>query len=383
MRSTFSPDQAPHLVRTTGRAQAFVPPPLPPSINFDTTLVTRLSAADRALGELAGAGRALPSPTLFVRALLRREAVLSSRIEGTQATLSDLVLFEIAQNTDTTGDVHEVTNYVHAMDFLLDEGRMAPLGLWLLREAHRILLTGVHGDSATPGQFRDQQNWIGSAGADIHDATYVPPPPEHLSTCLDSFESHLRGPRHLPPLIEIACLHYQFEAIHPFHDGNGRVGRLLVALLLVEEWGLLPGPLLDFSAYIEGRRDEYYARLLAVSTSGDWSGWLSFFLDAVAAQSADVLRRVRDLQNLRDRYRERVTGARSTSLLPKLVDAVFETPALTLTSVQEILGVTHRAAAVNVARLVEEGVLTEIPRAGRTRRFVAQQILRVVNGEIR
>ena len=201
-----------------------------------------------------------------------------------------------------------------------------------------------------------------------------------MSACLDAFEMYLRGPRHLPPLVDIACLHYQFEAIHPFHDGNGRVGRLLVALLLVE-WGLLPGPLLDFSAYIEGRRDEYYARLLAVSTSGDWSGWLSFFLDAVAFQSADVLRRARDLQNLRDRYRERVTGARSTSLLPKLVDAVFGSPALTIAGVQKILGVTHRAATTNIERLVEEGVLTEVPRAGRTRRFVAQHVIRIVNGE--
>lgn len=368
------------MVRTRAGVDAFVPPPLPPVLSFDTGLVGRLSVADRALGELAGVGRTLPSPHLFTRALVRREAVLSSRIEGTQATLSDLVLFELERPATGPGDVHEVANYVTAMDYLLDPQRTTPVGLWLLREAHRILLTGVRGETAMPGQYRDTQNWLGSTGGDIDGASYVPPPVELLPDCLDAFESYLHGTGALPPLVEIACLHYQFEAIHPFKDGNGRVGRLLVALLLVK-WGLLPGPMLDFSGYIERRRQEYYARLLAVSTHGDWAGWVSFFLDAVAMQAEDVLRRARALQQLRDNYRSRVTGVRSSSLLPQLVDALFDTPALTINSACRLLGVSHRAATVHITKLVDAGLLVEIPASGRVRRFIAREILAVVNGE--
>jgi cell filamentation protein, protein adenylyltransferase len=367
-------------VRTLAGADAFVPPPLPPFLSFDTGLVGRLSAADRALGELAGVGRTLPSPHLFTRALVRREAVMSSRIEGTQATLSDLVLFEIERPATPLGDVQEVANYVTAMDYLLDPQRSVPVSPWLLREAHRILLTGTPGENAMPGQYRDTQNWLGSTGAGIDDASYVPPPVELLSDCLDAFERYLHGKRVLPPLVEIACLHYQFEAIHPFKDGNGRVGRLLVALLLVE-WGLLPGPMLDFSGYIERRRQEYYARLLAVSTRGDWAGWVTFFLDAVVVQAKDVLHRARALQQLRDDYRFLVTGVRSSSLLPQLVDALFATPALTINAARQLLGVSHRAATLHITKLVDAGLLAEIPASGRVRRFIAPGILAVINGE--
>jgi len=367
-------------VRTLAGADAFVPPPLPPLLSFDISLVGRLSAADRALGELAGVGCTLPSPHLFTRALVRREAVLSSRIEGTQATLSDLVLFEIEQPATPLGDVQEVANYVTAMDYLLDPQRSAPVSLWLLREAHRILLTGVRGENAIPGQYRDTQNWLGSAGGGIDDASYVPPPVELLSDCLGAFENYLHGQHALPPLVEIACLHYQFEALHPFKDGNGRLGRLLVALLLVE-WGLLPGPLLDFSGYIERRRQDYYARLLAVSTCGDWAGWVAFFLDAVAVQARDVLRRAQALQQLRDDYRSRVTGVRSSSLLPRLVDALFDTPALTINAACQLLGITHRAATIHITKLLEAGLLVELPASGRIRRFIAREILAVTNGE--
>lgn len=367
-------------MRTLAGASAFVPPPLPPLLSFDTDLVGQLSAADRALGELAGVGRTLPSPHLFTRALVRREAVLSSRIEGTQATLSDLVLFEIERPATPLGDVQEVANYVTAMDYLLDPRRSAPVRLWLLREAHRILLTEVRGENAMPGQYRDTQNWLGSTGAGIDDASYVPPPVELLPDCLDAFESYLHTTRVLPPLIEIACLHYQFEAIHPFKDGNGRLGRLLVALLLVE-WGLLPGPMLDFSSYIERRRQEYYARLLAVSTHGDWAGWIAFFLDVMAVQARDALRRAQRLQELRNDYRSRVTGVRSSSLLPHLVDALFATPALTINTARQLLGVSHRAATIHITKLIDIGLLVEIPASGRIRRFIAREILAVVNGE--
>ena len=191
-------------------------------------------------------------------------------------------------------------------------------------------MRGTHGTNATPGEFRRTQNWIGFPGAVIDTATYVPPSPERLWECLDAFEKHLHAERTLPPLLDIAAIHYQFEAIHPLLDGNGRVGRVLVVLLLVE-WGLLPGPVLDLSAYIEPQRDRYYAGLLAVSTDGDWEGWYDFMVEVFAEQSLDAARRARRLHDLRTDFRRRVATSRSSGLLPTLVDELFQVPALTLT----------------------------------------------------
>jgi Fic family protein len=312
--------------------------------------------------------------------MVRREAVLSSRIEGTEATMSDLALFEVQPARPAPGsDVQEVLNYVTALDHVLAPDRRLPLSLPLLREAHEILLNGVRGNYATPGEFRRSQNWIGEPGCVLDTATYVPPPPERLWECLDAFEKYLHAEHALPPLITIACLHYQFEAIHPFVDGNGRLGRLLVTLLLVD-WGLLPAPLLDLSAYLEPRRDEYYARLLAVSTHGDWTGWVRFFLGVLAHQAEDARSRAVALHTLREEYRARVTSARASSLVPLLVDALFETPAMTMKRAMTVLGVSHRAATLNVAKLVDEGIVDELDTPGRTKIFLAAEILRTING---
>lgn len=380
MRSDdFAPSQRAHVVSAEGGYSAFLPPPLPPDLDLGPDLVMRLSAADRALGVLSGAGRVLPDPHLLSQALLRREAVLSSRIEGTRASLSDLVLYE-AHSEAEDGDVREVFNYVAAVRHVLDPDRRLPLSLSLLREAHRILLTGVRGGYAAPGEFRRTPNWIGSPGCTLDGATYVPPPPERMWECLDPFEKYLHVDQALPPLVAIACLHYQFEAIHPFIDGNGRVGRLLVTLMMVE-WGLLSEPLLDLSAYIEPRRDDYYASLLAVSMDGDWEGWLRFFLEAVARQSTDAAGRAQRLQALRDDFRGRVATARSSGLLGVLVDALFSTPALTITQAARLLDVTHRAARLNIDKLVEAGVLVQVDDRPRNKLFWSPAILRAVEGE--
>ena len=378
----FPASQREHVVRADGGYRAFVPPPLPPLVALGTDLVVRLSAADRSVGELAGVGRSLPGQHLLSGALLRREAVLSSKIEGTQASLSDLALFEARQQPAGAGDddVREVYNYVAAMDHVLDPKRKLPLSLRLLREAHGILLSGVRGGAATPGEFRTMQNWIGSPGALLDSASYVPPPPERMWECLGDFEKHLYAEPGLPPLLNIAALHYQFEAIHPFIDGNGRVGRLFVVLLLVE-WGLLPGPVLDLSAYIAPRRDRYYDLLLRVSTHGDWTAWFSFFLEVIEKQARDAAERAYRLYDLRTEMRHRVAVPRSSALLPVLVDQLFQTPALTIGTAMQVLGVTHRWASQTIDKLIEAKILREVPGAGRTRLFMAPEVLRTIEGQ--
>ena len=381
----FGPGQRRYVIRAERGYQAFVPPPLPPTLELDLDLVGLLSAADRALGSLAGVGRTLPNARLLLSAALRREAVLSSRIEGTQASLSELLLFEMAPASapaSSTADVREVLNYVTAVEHVLDPDRRLPLSLSLLREAHEILFSGIGGGYATPGDFRTTQNWIGTAGCTLDDATYVPPPPELLWDCLDSLEKYLHAARPLPPLVAIACAHYQFEAIHPFVDGNGRIGRLLIILLMVE-WGLLPAPLLDLSAYIEPRRDEYYRRLLAVTTHGDWGGWLSYFLRAVEVQSEEASARALKLQELRENFRLRMAAARSSGLLGTLTDALFETPAISISRAATVLGVTHRAARLNIDKLMQAGILTEVGDRARNKLFLAHEVLAVVEGRSR
>lgn len=377
----IAPGQRMHVVRVPTGYHAFVPPPLPPELSLGPDLARRLSAADRAIGELAGVTRSLPNPFLLSQTLVRREAVLSSRIEGTRASLSDLVLFEseLLDAPMSAGDVGEVLNYVHAVRHALEPNRRLPLSLALLKETHAILMEGVRGGYATPGEFRRSQNWIGPPGAVIETATFVPPPPEAMWTCLDAFEKYLHDKRTLPPLLDIAAIHYQFEAIHPFLDGNGRVGRLLVVLLLVE-WGLLPAPVLDLSAHIEPRRDRYYAALLGVSTDGDWAAWWAFMLEVFEEQAHDAVERARSLEALRADYRGRVASSRASGLLPVLVDECFRIPAMTIGRAQGILGVTHRAAANNVEKLVAAGVLTEVPTPGRRRVFLAEEILATVEG---
>jgi len=371
----FTEQSRRHVRRAEGGYWAFVPPPLPPDLTLSAELVAALSTADRATGEVSGLGRTLPNPHLLAMSLLRREAVLSSRIEGTQASMADLVLYEAdPQVSARTADVREVANYVTAANHVLDTDRRLPMSLPLLLEAHAILMAGVRGSTAAPGEFRRTQNWIGAPGCLLVDASCVPPSPADLWSCLDAFEKYLHVDDTLPPLLRIAAIHYQFEAIHPFLDGNGRIGRLLVVALMVE-WGLLPGPLLDISAFIEPRRDEYYGALMRVTTHGDWQGWMLFFLDAVTTQSRAALQRAPRLRALRDEYRRRLATPRASALLPALVDGLFASPAITIGEAAKALNVTHRSATVNIEKLVSAGVLQEVEMVGKRRRFIAGEII--------
>lgn len=356
-----------------------MPAPLPPRIEYSPDLVAKLSEADHALGELAGVGRNLPNPHLLIGPFKRREAVLSSRIEGTRAEMGDLMLFEAEPTREPAiADVREVQNYVSALDYGLQRLASLPVSKRLILELHAKLMEGVRGQERTPGEFRRSQNWIGPEGCTLREATYVPPPPEELHACLDALERFIHERAGAPALVRVALIHYQFEAIHPFLDGNGRVGRLLITLLLMVE-GRLPGPLLYLSAFFERRRQDYYRHLLAVSQTESWTGWVSFVLEGVREQAADAVERSKRLFDLRDQYRVTVMKLRSAALLLRMVDQLFEHPATNVESAQVRLSVSQSAALKSVKRLVDADILEEVTGRQRGRVWVAKGIREIVS----
>lgn len=363
---------------------AFVPPPLPPRLTFDNRFVHHLSEAERSLGELAGLARAIPNPHLLIKPFVRREAVLSSRIEGTQADIAELYAYEAGQLAlpslkvdEAVSDVREVYNYVQSLEYGLERVNTLPISLRLMRELHEKLMQGVRGEQATPGEFRRSQNWIGPPGCTLNEAVFVPPPVEQMHQALDALEKYIHDPNEYPPLIRVALVHYQFEAIHPFLDGNGRVGRLLNILLMIW-WNLLPTPMLDLSAFFEKHRAEYYELLLRVSTHGQWDAWVDFFLRGVAGQARDAVARARRLQNLREEWRKTLLNIRASALQIRLADLLFESPILTIPQAQEYLGVTYRSAKSAVSKLVEIGVLQPVDTRRYGKHFLAPEAFKVL-----
>jgi Fic family protein len=304
--------------------------------------------------------------------------VLSSRIEGTQASLSDLLFFEaLGQKEPQPPDVREVSNYVKALEYGLKRLEKLPVSLRLIREMHQKLMEGVRGEHLTPGEFRRSQNWIGPPGCTLMEATFVPPPEEEMQEALGPLEKYLYDRSGLPPLIRLAMIHYQFEAIHPFLDGNGRIGRLILTLLLCAE-GLLPQPLLYLSAYFEQHRQQYYDLLLAVSQTGAWSEWVIFFLRGVAQQSQDAVLRSDRLLNLWQECRRKLQSPRASALSLQLVDELFSYPAITAAWAAKRLDVTPRSAQLNIEKLVRAGILREETGKRRNRIFVAHEIVKII-----
>jgi len=345
-------------------------------------LVNALSEADRLLGELAGLGRTMPNPQLLIRPFVRREAVLSSRIEGTQADVEDVYAFEAGQLglpgfKPITADVQEVVNYVQALEYGISWLNDASVSLYLIRQLHQLLLQGVRGEQLLPGEFRDRQNWIGERTKQFRDARYVPPPTLKMQGALQALEAYIRDDHAYPPIVRIALVHYQFEAIHPFLDGNGRIGRLLVSLLLVH-WGLLPLPLLYLSAFFERHRNEYYDLLLAVSERGAWNEWLSFFLRGVAEQAQDATRRAKQLQDLQKAWEQRLTQAQASTRLLALVNKLFEVPIISIPQARQMMDVTYRSARNNVEKLLELNILRQLGDASYSRVFIAEDILQII-----
>jgi Fic family protein len=351
--------------------RAFIPAPLPPDPGIEMTsgLWEALSKADRALGRLDGSATTLPDPDLFVFMYVRKEAVLSSQIEGTQASLADLLEFESRQEAGQgIKDVAEVANYIAAMNLGLERLHDLPLSLRLIREIHARLMTGVRGHNRTPGEFRVTQNWIGPAGCTLSNARFVPPPPEIMLEMLGNLENFFYDERPMPLLIRVGLAHAQFETLHPFLDGNGRVGRLLITFLLCQA-GVLQRPLLYLSHYFKLHRAEYYDRLQAIRDDGEWEGWLRFFLDGVYQVSQEATETARKVVAMREEHRKQIGDhlGRSAGKALALHESLFKHPYMTVQQMTEVMGLSYSNANHLVGQIEAIGLLKEVTGQRRNR----------------
>jgi len=384
--SDFEPGFPGELVPTAYDCCAFVPDKLPTNLRIDNHLRDANEAALLGLGELRAIIPALPNPKLITRPFLRREAVLSSKIEGTHTELEGLYLFEttssqngaVDEDDEEFQDVREVHNYVVALEYGLKQLKKIPVCNRLLKHMHERLMKGVRqerGKHKWPGQFRRAQAFMGSD--DILAARYVAPPADHLERLMGDLEKHINQSHEIPTLCKIALIHYQFEAIHPFSDGNGRLGRLLVSLLLSQS-GILAEPLLYLSAFFERNRTEYIRYLWEVSRSGSWAEWVLFFLTGVQQESADAVNRARQIIALREEYRSKLQSDRGSASLLKLIDLLFHWPVVSINSTQRQLEMTYSGVQRNVQKLESAGIVEEITGKKRNRLYLARPILQLL-----
>ncbi len=365
------------VIKTPGRHGyfAFRPARVPRKLQLTDRTISLMSEADRALGRLAGAGRILPNPHLLVRPYLTREALASNRIEGTQASLSDV--FDVEADARDGDQLTEVTNYIAAFEFGRDLLERLPLSTRFLCQVHDVLLTGVRGQERDPGHLRRSQNWIGSTDNTPDTALFVPPTIDDLGDALSDLERFIHDEHDLPPLIATALAHYQFETIHPFLDGNGRLGRLLIIFLLMER-ELLPSPLLYLSGFFESHRSDYYDRLQAVRERGAMQEWLQFFLTAVTHQATDAVDRAEQLVDLREEYRQRLAGRRAR--FPEVIDLVFENPIITAQRVAKALDITDAGAKNLIRGLADVDILIEgAPTSRRKKRWIGTEVLQILD----
>jgi Fic family protein len=353
--------------------RAFIPSPLPPTpaVQVDGQLQVLLSQADRSLGRLDGSIQTLPNPDLFVFMYVRKEAVLSSQIEGTQSSLQDVLAAEAkVLSPERPRDVDEVVNYVTAMNHGLSRLAELPISLRLIREIHAKLLSGVRGSHLTPGETRTSQNWIGPSGCRLNEATFVPPPPHTIADHLSNLEQFLHSDSGLPLLVKIGLAHSQFETIHPFLDGNGRVGRLLITFLLCER-KVLGKPVLYLSYYFKRHRQEYYDRLQAVRDKGAWEDWIDFFLRGIIDTSNQATDTARRILHLREDHRTTITNSlgRAAGNGHRVLEYLYRHPIVSVNEVQALIGTTYPAANDLVSRLVDSDILREITGQARNRKF--------------
>lgn len=353
--------------------QAFIPNPLPPKpLTIDWEMQELLSKADRALGRLDGITEILPNPDLFVAMYIKQEAVHSSQIEGTQASLIEVLEFE-SKSIKANKDIFEVVNYINAIKYGLERLKTLPLSLRLMREIHQRLLCNVRGSEKDPGYFRKTQNWIGGYGHTLNDAVFIPPPVSEAITAMNDLEEFLHDETiKLPVLIKVGLVHAQFETIHPFLDGNGRMGRLLITFLLCS-WGVLQRPLLYLSYYFKKNKQQYYDHLQAIRDQDSWEEWLKFFLMGVYTVSTEATRKARAIIQMREKHREIVNGF-STHALP-LLEYLFENPVINVNSVSDDLGLTYSTANRLIAAFEEQGILSNISNKARNRVYSYKQYL--------
>ncbi len=376
--SDFTPDAPGTMIRIPSRTGqqgwAFVPHPLPPSIQFDQRIATAAERAALALGNLNGSGRMLPNPALLIRPFMNREALASSRIEGTRAEFDQLVLMEASEEGNVSDpDIQEVTNYIKALHTGWHKPAERSFSPGFMMELHQQLLAGVRGSTMNPGALRHVQVLIGNRNDDLQRARFVPPPPELVRDLLEDLCRYIETKSDLPLLVRLALIHYQFETIHPFMDGNGRLGRLLMPLIL-GTWGALELPLLYLSEYFEDHRDEYIDALYAVSQRGAWNEWILFTLGAVEQQADDAVVRGRQLLDLQEELRVLYGAGRSTSVM-QIIDHLFARPSLTVKQAAAFAQITPNAAARIIDSLVLDGVLEEVTGQKRNRVFLARGIM--------
>ena len=388
MNPSLFTEKAPgRLVEILEGVHAFLPAPLPTSLQLPLSTINLLGEAERTLGILKGTTARELNPYLVGSPLLHREAILSSRIEGTVTTPEKLAVLDArlragaATARDRDKDTQEVLNYIAAMRHGVDLLRTLPISLRLIREVHKELMRGVRGGRDLPGEFRRGQNYIQDRpGGSIHEARFVPPPKDEMERVLGDLETYLhreRGPDCIPPLVEMALIHYQFEAIHPFRDGNGRIGRLLIPLLLIAQ-GRIDGPILYLSGYLERNREQYMDYMLRISQTGDWTSWIDFFLSGVAECSIEANQQALALLDLRTRYHRQCQQERSSARLIRLIDYLFQSPSITFKGAIDLLEVSHQTAAYNIHRLEREGILREVTGRSKNQVFAAPEILKVM-----
>lgn len=370
------------VVQTRQGYWAFVPNPLPPEIEWDVELSKELAEATAEMVNLNNLGKILPGSQMMLHSFIRQEAVMSSRIEGTRTSLRDLYSFEIKQMSflEEASDAEEVSNYVQSLTYGLVRMKSFPMSIRLIRELHRHLLEGVRGQEWRPGEFRQSQNWVGPPRSTIETAPYVPPQVEEMNQALYNLEHFIHTPSDVPTLVRVGLIHYQFEAIHPFLDGNGRVGRLIILLLFVM-WGLLSEPNINLSAYFEANRQHYYDHLLAVSQKGAWKKWLLFFLRGVKEQAQHAYTLIAGLEQIYNAYERKLQSERAGERILKVVDFLLGHPLFNIQQVKDATGIPDRSVRRYIDKLTEMGMLVELTGFGRNRLFFAQDILRFVEGE--
>lgn len=370
------------MMKTTRGYSAFVPAKLPPDppIVVDSEMQKLLSLADRKLGRLDGITQILPNPELFVAMYVKKEAVLSAQIEGTQASLVDVLNNPSNESDDRTyNEVSEVVNYVNAMNWGLENLSRLPLSLRLIRNIHKILLEDVRGSNKSPGEFRKSQNWIGPQGCTLETATFIPPTVEDMETSMAELEDYMYEDDDVPALIKIALIHAQFESIHPFLDGNGRMGRLLITFWLCQQ-EILTQPLLYLSYYFKQNRLEYYDRLMAVRIKGDWENWIKFFLRGVATVSDEATESAKKIIGLQNKYSEvLLQNDKSNNNYTVLLNILFERPIITKKEISELLGVSLPTANTMVDTFCELGILYDkTPDKKRYKTFVFGEYLAIL-----